>query len=192
VDGAPRAVQGRVSATEVRVRALALASPDRPLLECLRAVLGAGSIEDRGQRRVGWLPEPRLTVASEAAHLERTIPFADRFLAPCEKRKQFEVWRDRLLDYRSSRESFLGHRYPPRRRGTDGAAIFTVQARADLVRVVVPFADRYLPPSRRLAQYVAWRAPLLAGGYSPDASGRSAAIASQSSRGASDQSRSRS
>jgi hypothetical protein len=97
---------------------------------------------------------------------------------------------------RPSRHAFFGvghvYRYPPRRPGTQGAAIFTVQRRRDLVEVVLPFLDTYLPPSRKLRQYTAWRASLLAGRYSPDASGRSAAIASQSSLGASDHNRSRS
>ena len=86
----------------------------------------------------------------------------------------------------------VGHvyRYPPRRPGTDGAAIFTVQARADLVDIVVPFADHFLPNRRKRSQYLDWRATLLA--YSPEASGRSAAIASQSSLAASDHKRSRS
>jgi hypothetical protein len=35
---------------------LSSASPDRPLLEALATVIGAGSIQDRGQRRAGWLP----------------------------------------------------------------------------------------------------------------------------------------
>jgi hypothetical protein len=82
-------------------------------------------------------------------------------------------------------------RHPPRRTGHDGTAIFTVQRRRDLLEVIVPFFDGWLPPSRKQAQFRAWRASL-ADRYSPDASGRSAAIASQSSFEASDHSRSRS
>ena len=82
------------------------------------------------------------------------------------------------------------YRYPPRRAGHDGTAIFTVQRRRDLLDVIVPFFDASLPPSRKLDQFTHWRASLW--GYSPEASGSSAAIASQSSFGASDHSRSRS
>lgn len=82
--------------------------------------------------------------------------------------------------------------YPPRRAGHDGTAIFTVQRRRDLVDVIVPFFDVWLPTSRKLDQFRAWRASLLGARYSPDASGSSAAMASQSSVEASDHSRSRS
>jgi hypothetical protein len=84
---------------------LSLASEDRPVLEVLAVVLGAGSIQDRGERRAGWLPESRLTIASESAHLAHTIPFTERYLVPCRKREQFEAWRDRLLSYRAARPS---------------------------------------------------------------------------------------
>src|SRR3954466_10985679 len=78
------------------------------------------------------------------------------------------------------------YRYPPRRAGHEGTATFTVQRRADLVDVIVPFFDHFLPPTRKLDQFLAWRESLLTPErYSPEASGRSAAIASQSSRDAS-------
>ena len=76
---------------------------DRPLLEALRSVLSAGAIQDRGARRPAWKPESRMTLASEAAHLGSTIPFFDRYLADSAKRRQFEAWRDALLEYRSDR-----------------------------------------------------------------------------------------
>jgi hypothetical protein len=82
---------------------LSLATADRPLLVALQSFLGAGTIDDRGVRRHGWSPESRLTIASERSHLASTIPFAERFLAPCRKRQQFEAWRDELLAYRRSR-----------------------------------------------------------------------------------------
>jgi hypothetical protein len=82
---------------------LSLTTSDRALLVALRSFLGAGTIEDRGQRRPGWSPESRLTIASERAHLAATIPFAERYLAPCRKREQFEHWRDELVSYRRDR-----------------------------------------------------------------------------------------
>ena len=81
---------------------------DRPILEALQAVLGAGSIQDRGSRRPGWRPECRLTIASESAHLRSTIPFGEEYLASCEKRRQFEAWRDALYAYRARRPTRFG------------------------------------------------------------------------------------
>ena len=85
-----------------------MTTADRPLLEALRTVLGAGTIQDRGRRRAGWQPESRLTIASEQAHLRAVVPFAERFLAPGAKRRQFEAWRDELVAYRVRRPVRVG------------------------------------------------------------------------------------
>lgn len=82
---------------------LSMATEDRALLERLQVVLGAGTIQDRGRRRSHWKPESRLTIASEATHVEVTIPFFDRFLAPGQKRRQFDAWRRDLVQYRERR-----------------------------------------------------------------------------------------
>ena len=82
---------------------VSMASDDRPLLEALQLVLGAGTIQDRGRRRTGWKPESRLTIASEATHVRSTIPFFARVLAPGQKRRQFDAWRAELLAYRRRR-----------------------------------------------------------------------------------------
>jgi hypothetical protein len=87
---------------------VSVATRDRHLLEALRAFLGIGSIYDHGPRRPEWQPMSTFTVASMRAHNERVIPFADRFLFPSAKRRQFETWRARLADYERA--------HPPRTR----------------------------------------------------------------------------
>jgi hypothetical protein len=50
----------------------------------------------------------------------------------------------------------------PRRADTyDDEVTFAVQSLRELVEVVVPFMDEWLPPSHKRDQYVAWRATLL-------------------------------
>lgn len=62
---------------------LSMAVVDRALVDALHSMLGgAGTVRVRAPRRPGWQAEACLTVASERAHLTRTIPFADRFLGP--------------------------------------------------------------------------------------------------------------
>ncbi|MCZ7526974.1 MAG: hypothetical protein M5U14_11670 [Acidimicrobiia bacterium] len=78
---------------------LAMAERDRPLLEALRGVLGFGSIHVQRPRRPHHQPVAVLTIASRRAHHAATIPFSERFLLPCAKRRQFERWRDALLAY---------------------------------------------------------------------------------------------
>ena len=73
-----------------------VATRDRPLLEALHQFLGLGSLRDTPRRSERWLPQTTLVVNSLRAHHAATIPFADRFLLPCAKRRQFEEWRQRL------------------------------------------------------------------------------------------------
>jgi hypothetical protein len=49
-----------------------------------------------------------------------------------------------------------------RRAHFDDEVRWTVRRLPDLVGVIVPFMDEHLPPSHKRAQYLAWRAPLLA------------------------------
>ena len=51
--------------------------------------------------------------------------------------------------------------YAGRRAGYEDTAIFTVKTLPDLVDVVVPFMDEFLPPSHKRQQFEVWRAQLL-------------------------------
>jgi len=53
------------------------------------------------------------------------------------------------------------NRYPRRQPHYDDEAVFAVAARRDLVEVIVPFMDEWLPESYKREQYLAWRADLL-------------------------------
>ena len=75
-----------------------MARRDRALLGALRDVLGFGAITDRPAQGM-WLPSSTLTIGSRKAHLSATIPFMERHLLPCAKRRQFEAWRDELVEY---------------------------------------------------------------------------------------------
>jgi hypothetical protein len=53
----------------------------------------------------------------------------------------------------------VGHvyRYPRRQPHHDDVAVFTVQSRDELLRVIVPFMAEHLPPSVKRRQFDAWR-----------------------------------
>ena len=51
--------------------------------------------------------------------------------------------------------------YPRRKPHYDDEVVFAVRKLRDLVEVVVPFMDVYLPPSYKRQQYLEWRATLL-------------------------------
>lgn len=77
-----------------------MASRDRALLVALRSHLGFGSLRDAPGSRSKWLPTSTLTVNSRRAHFEATIPFGERYLpAWSAKRRQFEGWRDALIEH---------------------------------------------------------------------------------------------
>jgi hypothetical protein len=84
-----------------------MAKRDRTLIEGLRAFLGAGSIHDEPSRR-GWQPVTRFSIRSHRAHRAVTIPFAERFLLPCAKRRQFEEWRAALDTYEAEHPTRWG------------------------------------------------------------------------------------
>jgi len=46
-----------------------------------------------------WQPTSVLRIHSIWAHRSATIPFAEAYLLPCAKRRQFQEWRDRLFAY---------------------------------------------------------------------------------------------
>jgi hypothetical protein len=79
-----------------------MARRDRDLLVVLREELGFGSIADRKQRNHRWQPISTLSVTSRKAHVAATIPFMEtHLLAPTQKRREFELWRDALVSYDS-------------------------------------------------------------------------------------------
>jgi hypothetical protein len=81
------------------VFSMTMARRDLPLLEALRAFLGYGAIQHYRRGRNHWQPTSALRINSIWAHRNATIPFAEAFLLPCEKRRQFEAWRDQLVAY---------------------------------------------------------------------------------------------
>jgi hypothetical protein len=92
----------RVDGRPARARfvfSVSVATRDRPMLDALRQFLGAGSIHTSPARRANWQPMATFTIASNKGHRRATIPFADTFLLPCAKRRQFEQWRERLVEH---------------------------------------------------------------------------------------------
>jgi hypothetical protein len=81
------------------VFSVTMARRDLLLLEALRAFLGYGAIQHYRRGRNHWQPTSVLRIHSIWAQQNATIPFADAFLLPCEKRRQFERWRDQLIAY---------------------------------------------------------------------------------------------
>ena len=67
-----------------------MASRDRPLLEALGTFLSVGSIADRPPLLPHHEALSSFSVGSHRAHHAATIPFAERFLLPCAKRRQFD------------------------------------------------------------------------------------------------------
>jgi hypothetical protein len=85
-----------------------VASRDRALLEVVRRFLGVGSIQERPPRNDKWLPESVFKINSHHAHRLATIPFAERFLLPSAKRRQFERWREEFEAYELLHPSRFG------------------------------------------------------------------------------------
>jgi hypothetical protein len=75
---------------------ITVATRDRLILEALRQFLGFGSIRELAPKRKGYEPASEYRVTSLLAHHAATIPFAERFLLPCAKRNQFEIWREAM------------------------------------------------------------------------------------------------
>jgi hypothetical protein len=78
---------------------MTMARRDLRLLEALRSFLGYGAIQHYKRDQEHWQPISTLRIHSIWAHRKATIPFAEAFLLPCEKRRQYEGWRDRLFAY---------------------------------------------------------------------------------------------
>jgi hypothetical protein len=75
-----------------------VAARDRPILFALREHLGYGSIRRIAPRQAHHLEIACLMVGSRRAHFAATIPFMERHLLPCAKRRQYEAWRDALVE----------------------------------------------------------------------------------------------
>jgi len=73
-------------------------SADRPLLEALREFLGTGNLLDERQRGT-WQPTSSFTINSFKRHHAATIPFAEQYLLPSQKRQQFEAWCESMRLY---------------------------------------------------------------------------------------------
>jgi len=87
------------------VFSVVMAIRDLLLLETLRDFLGYGAINRSPPRKPHHQPLAGLTIASFKAHRAATIPFAEQFLLPCAKRRQFEAWRDAMDVYERERTS---------------------------------------------------------------------------------------
>lgn len=93
--------------------ALTMAQRDRPLVLALRDYLGAGSVTDRPRRSERWQPTTTLTISGRRSHHAATIPFAETYLLPSAKRRQYDQWRDQLAAYESAYPSRLGRAPKP-------------------------------------------------------------------------------
>jgi hypothetical protein len=87
---------------------MTMARRDLPVLEALRSFLGYGSIQHHKRGRAHWQPTSTLRIHSIWAHRNATIPFAEEFLLPCAKRRQYAEWRDHLLAYDSAHPNRYG------------------------------------------------------------------------------------
>jgi hypothetical protein len=84
-----------------------MATRDRPLLVALQAFLGTGNLVD-DRPRGHWSPTSTFSITSFKRHHAATIPFAEAFLLPSQKREQFLAWRDEMADYERTHGVKLG------------------------------------------------------------------------------------
>jgi hypothetical protein len=85
-----------------------MAARDLSVLQALREFLGVGSLNMYPPRRADWQPIAAFSVRSRPHHHRATIPFAERFLLPGAKRRQFEAWRDALYEYEAAHPTRYG------------------------------------------------------------------------------------
>jgi len=90
------------------VFSVSMAERDRALIEALQTTLGVGSIQVRPPRDPKHLAQVLITVSGRRSHHRATIPFMERFLLPCAKRRQFERWRDALYAHERAHPSRYG------------------------------------------------------------------------------------
>jgi hypothetical protein len=86
---------------------VAVAKRDQPLLERLRLHLG-GAIRFAPPAKEHHQPVAIFAVRSHLAHHQRTIPFMERYLLPCAKRRQFERWTAALAAYEAEHPTRWG------------------------------------------------------------------------------------
>jgi hypothetical protein len=86
-----------------------LAERDRALLFALQSFLGGvGRLYDIPPEKEHWLPKVGFHVGAARDHHRVTIPFAEQFLLPTAKRRQFQRWRDALVEYETNRPTQYG------------------------------------------------------------------------------------
>jgi hypothetical protein len=88
--------------------AVTIARRDRPVLEALATFLGHGTIRDKPPGRAHHQPLSVFSISSIRGHRAATIPFAEKFLLPSQKRRQFEAWRDSIDAYQARRPTQHG------------------------------------------------------------------------------------
>lgn len=84
------------------------ASRDADLVQALHQRLTVGSVRRYQPSNPQHLEAVRLTVSSRRAHFAATIPFMERYLLPCAKRRQYEKWRDALVEHDRAHPSRYG------------------------------------------------------------------------------------
>jgi hypothetical protein len=80
------------------VFAVKMIQADRPLLEALHSFLGTGNLLDERARK-HWQPMSSFSITSLKRHHRATIQFAEAFLPPSQKRRQFDAWRMSMAEY---------------------------------------------------------------------------------------------
>lgn len=76
-----------------------VAEHDVSLVEGIKTALGGGSIRWTTPANDHWKPTVVYSLKSIRAHKTTTIPFMERYLLRCAKRRQFESWRDDMETY---------------------------------------------------------------------------------------------
>ncbi len=85
-----------------------IARRDRRVLEALAGFLGAGAIRDKPPGKPHHQPLSEFSISSIRLHRAATIPFAQHFLLPSQKRRQFDAWAESMDAYEAGRPSQHG------------------------------------------------------------------------------------
>ncbi len=81
---------------------ITMADRDELSIRALHNYLGSGSIGFAAPRKPGYERTVSLTINSLRQHHAVTIPFADSFLLPSSKRRQYEQWKSALLAHEAA------------------------------------------------------------------------------------------
>jgi hypothetical protein len=76
-----------------------LGASDRAMCELLRCFLGIGHVYDVPRRKPHHDDESVFHATALRELIDVALPFMDAHLPPSNKREQYLVWRERLLDY---------------------------------------------------------------------------------------------